>query len=632
MNKLRKKHVILILKIGSLGMLLGATVLVGYIYISVNELKLKLTRLNLEKSSTAQQTSTLEKGGIIDRESLKNYLLFTDNKNFRIDENNSERISGGKFIITDSTQLPQLLENSCERYNCLQFKASFEQIPSTIWKALLGTEDFRFLEHRGIDYIAIGRAIVADIVAMKFVQGGSTLTQQLVKNLFLTSEKTISRKVKELIYAFYIENILEKDEIVALYLNEVFWGTFQGIYLKGFYSSSLAYFDKVPSELSAYESVILISLLKGPYFYHPEKNLDRLKNRANAVLERLKGLNLLSDRTQSWNDQAWTKWQKGYLERSKGFSFKTHYSVSQNTDTELEGFEKFILVDGVYSVQRLLKSRTNKADIGIKILVFNKRCNSFDCPETFSFYSKTQRDKRAAMLDESHQVGSLLKPIVYESFIAHGKAYDDMVSTEPITLELKSGPWTPKDYSKAKEDEVSLKVALQKSKNIPLIRLAHEIGFDKIEQSLAQYIPKLKSPLAEYPAQLLGAVELTMGEVMSSYNKFIKDECAQVIRDDVELENSVLYYMSQAQETTISNLAQGSIKNAAIFGKTGTSNNGFDNWFFAFDGEEYYLIWFGVESGRTDASLRLTGGSSAFRIFQNFINNRGKLTSELHCQ
>lgn len=236
------------------------------------------------------------------------------------------------------------------------------------------------------------------------------------------------------------------------------------------------------------------------------------------------------------------------------------------------------------------------------------------------------------MLEEAHQVGSLLKPIVYESFITLGKKYDDMVSTDSISLNLKSGKWTPKDYSKAKQSEVTLKEALQKSKNIPLIRVASEVGFENLESLLLEFLPTLQTPLGEYPAQLLGSIELSMGSVMDTYRKFIRKECSKVEDKTKSLEDSVLYYMAQASETTISNIAEGGLKKATIFGKTGTSNNGLDNWYFAFDGEEYYLVWFGVESGRSESNVRLTGGSSAFRIFQNFINNRGKLTSELHCQ
>ncbi len=609
----------------------------GYFYLVVNELRLKLNETQISESVVAQTVSHLDQNSLIHTRVLNEFDLFYKNRDEYIEfqknrEEQQEDIGKGIISFNEDLEVPSLLENTCHRFMCLQFRRKFKDIPSSLWKGLLGTEDFRFLDHQGVDPIAIARALFVDIVAMKFIQGGSTLTQQLVKNLFLTNEKTLTRKFKEMIYALYIENILSKEDILTLYLNEVFWGTYQGVYIKGFYAASIAYFRKPPEELSNFEATILISLLKGPQYYNPKSHLDRLKDRSLAVYKRLQEIKLMPAIETAWNDKEWSKYQKKYIQKSQRKYLRYYYQLSQNSENYLEPLEKFVLMDSIDEVTKLLKERTQGADIGVKILMADATCEDYNCSKIFTYYSKLERVKSKAIEEEFHQVGSLLKPIVYDTFIELGRNYDEEVSTDPIVLNLKSGRWAPKDYSKTKVDSVTLKYALQKSKNIPLVRVASEIGFDKLEEVLDFKIPKLQKPLAEYPAQLLGSIELSVKEVYETYLKFIKQKCNEIKNNNTGIEDTVLYFMSDAKETTISLVSQGPLRNLNIFGKTGTSNNGLDNWYFAFDGKTYYVVWFGVESNRDKYDLRISGASSAFRIFQNYVNYRGKLPSEIFCQ
>lgn len=637
--KIEKKKIILsCVRYSLYASLLFSVVVAGYVYVVVSELKLKIKETQITQVKLSQEKSLLEADSKIYREHLENYLLFSTKGhsekfiNEKVEASNIEQ-QKKKFIINENLELPDLERNDCERYRCIQMRKKFSEIPATIWKGLLGTEDFRFLDHRGVDPLAIARAIIVDIIAMKFIQGGSTLTQQLVKNLFLTNEKKISRKLKEMVYALYIEYVLEKEEIITLYLNEVFWGTFQGVYIKGFHAASLAYFNKAPKYLNEFEATILVSLLKGPNYYRPTKKIDRLKNRTTAVFKRLQSLNLVTGNIQMiWSKGRWVNFQESFKKRNKATDFFTYYLVTNNHETHLEPFEKIVLYSSVEKIKDQLKERTKKADIGIKIFIANKNCEGFDCKDSFTHYSKLEREKRKAITGEYHQVGSLFKPIVYDSFIELGRSYDEEISTEKITLNLKSGKWTPKDYSKAKTSSIPLKIALQKSKNIPLIRVASEVGFDKLEEKLLPRFPKLQTPLAEYPAQLLGALELSVEEVFQTYTKFIKDKCDVISKDSLKFEETILHYMSVSGETTISRIVREPLKSAYVFGKTGTTNKGLDNWYFAFDGKEVYVIWFGVDSERNKHNLKISGASTSFRIFQEFLNNRGKLISEILCE
>lgn len=616
---------------------ISAIALAGYVYVVINEVQNHIAATKISKASTAQVGSTLEAETKIKKSTLEQYLLFSEQENYQkylaelLEKKQLEK-SRSYYFINENIELSALRVNNCGKYRCVQNRVAFKGIPSSIWKGLLGTEDFRFLEHRGVDPVALLRALVVDIIAMKFVQGGSTLTQQLVKNMFLTSEKKLIRKFKEMIYAIYIENILDKEDIVTLYLNEMEWGVYQGIKLKGFYSASLAYFNKRPNALDEFEATILVSFLKGPAYYHPVRGLKRMKGRAQAVYERLQKINLFSkDNDKAWNEDSWEKWSQSFEKRNLETTFYSYFLASNNEDNVIDAFDKIQMYESISAVRKRLKERTKDADVAVKILIANKECTNFDCKELFSYYSKYERDKRKAMSEEFHQVGSLLKPIVYESFVELGRNYDEMISTKPLTLKLKSGSWSPKDYSKAKGDEIELKVALQKSKNIPLVRVAEEIGFDVLEKNLAAKIPRLLTPLKEYPAQLLGALELSMEDVLKVYGQFIEQKCQEIKASGAEFEKTVLHYMSVADETTISKLAKPPLKNANVFGKTGTSNNGLDNWYFAFDGKKVYVLYFGVESGRDKLDLRLTGAVTSYMIFQEFMNLRGKQISEVIC-
>ncbi len=500
-------------------------------------------------------------------------------------------------------------------------------------KGLLGIEDYRFLQHQGVDPVSILRALVADIKAMSLVQGGSTLTQQLAKNLFLTNEKRFERKLREVVYALYLERAYSKEEILTMYFNEIFWGAIGGIYIKGVDMASRVYFGKTPSELDDFEASMLIGLLKGPYYYHPLNHPERLKSRTNIVFNRLRELRLVSsDETLAWSDKKWKVWSKQLKRKNKSSLMRSVYLVSQNDQEGLEPFEKFIYYESVARARAALSDRTEGADIAVKTAIVSSKCQSLDCPDSFTFYSKTERDRRIALFEERHQVGSVLKPIIYQQLLEEGRSLDDFVSTRPITLKLKSGDWTPNDGDYNGLEEVTLKYAIQKSRNTPLIRAASQVGFDKLESRLLPYFPNLLTPLGEYPAQLLGAIELSLNELSTAYLMFLERQCSDFKSGKSSYEESLLYFLAKAEETTISRVAGDVIKSSLIFGKTGTTNNGLDNWYIAFDGQNFYATWFGVDSQRAGKKLRLYGSNSAFRIFQNFIQYRGKQVSEFVCE
>ena len=608
----------------------------SYVFIVVRELQLKLETSLIQKSLTPGKPSTLELGSFVESDTLEIYATFSEGgKNLvkQAFEQGTLEKSGRRVSVDSEIVLPPLLENHCQRYRCLQRRIKFKNIPSSLWKGLLGIEDYRFLQHEGVDPISILRALIADIKAMSLVQGGSTLTQQLAKNLFLTNEKKLERKLREVVYAVYLERTYSKEQIVTMYFNEVFWGAVGGIYIKGIDMASRIYFEKDPSKLDDFEAAMLVGMLKGPYYYHPLRHLERLKNRTKVVYKRLRELRLVSsDASLQWEEDDWKRWQEKLRRKNEGAALRNVYLAGQSGQSLLEPFERIAFYQSVSKARAALAERTKDADIAVKAAFVNTACDSLDCQGSFSYYSKFERDLRSAMFDERHQVGSVLKPIIYQQLLNEGKNLSDTIATDPVTLKLLSGDWTPSDSSYHGQKEVTLKYAIQKSRNIPLIRAAKDVGFETLEKRMLDYFPNLLSPLAEYPAQLLGAIELTFDELAEAYLKFFKRQCESFQTGKTTYEESLLYYLAQADETTISRVAGDVIRQSLIFGKTGTTNNGLDNWYIAYDGQNFYAIWFGVDSGRSGKDLRLYGANSSFRIFQDFIHFRGKQVSEFFCR
>jgi penicillin-binding protein 1B len=600
---------------------------IGYIVVVLTSIPFDKLRHYASSRIEMQQEKfvNFEEGALVQYNEWKNFHLFSsDPKKFKSVERNlikDESISLIKegILLEKSFKIHDLLANDCKDIFCFQKQLDFAEIPSVFWKGLIGIEDQRFLDHSGIDPKSLLRALITDIREMRFVQGGSTLTQQLVKNLFLTNEKTFSRKLKELIVSIYIERNFTKENILEAYFNEFVWGSLQGIRVKGIHAASLFYFEKRPEMVGPYEAAILISLLKGPNYYHPLRNLKRLKGRTNLVFKKLVELNLFSQKnTAVWGEKRWKRWQKRLSKLEKDKPFEAAWFTLSDQGSYLNNYEKYIFKSKVNKLLGDLKADLGNKDLSVKAII-----GDISVEAKFKFYSKFERLKERAMTKEPHQLGSTVKPIIYRSFFNLGKTPEDIVLTEPITLELKSGDWTPTEAHTIDLPEVTLLTALQKSLNIPLIRTASELGFAEVEPLLKEFFPKLKSPLGEYPSQLLGAIELSMTGIYDLYEKFIKEECTK--------EENILFMLADPKLTTVSKSVGKYFSNLSFFGKTGTSNRGLDNWYVFFDGKSLGVIWVGLEGVRTDESLSIYGGTTAFQLFQGLYRDRGKRFNELSC-
>lgn len=549
------------------------------------------------------------------------------------------------LIVTENLEFEIELNNQCEQVQCYQKRIAFYDIPPALWRGLIGIEDERFLSHKGVDPLALLRAIWVDIRELRLAQGGSTITQQVARNLFLGLEKSFSRKWKEILFSFFIEYELSKEDILQIYLNEVFWGSLSNVHLKGVYAAAVFYFGKKPADLSPYEVSILIAMLKGPNYFHPLRNRDRVEERANVLLEKLREMKLIPQSAKKWTKSEWdifNQWLKSTQTDSRLLAIT---NVIKTKTSQLNFFEEYILVSSAEKILLEIKQKPQMQgqDMAYKIFVEDLHCVygtngeiglSADCPPPFTYYSKQERNQTDAFQVESHQIGSLLKPIVYRALMSFGRSMSDIVSTEPIKIKLKSGEWTPGESKKVDRTikEMTLREALQKSRNTPVIRLAEELGFDILENYLFPYVPKIMKPLREYPAQILGGLELSISDVAELYAKFIKDECIDLNSGVINESTSPLLVQSYPDQTTIASAASLEAKEKQFFGKTGTSNNSNDNWFVGFDGRYLYILWLGNERKEQEILLELSGAWNAYRAFEPALLNRGREILPFDCQ
>ncbi len=561
-------------------------------------------------------------------------------------ENGYLVISGkDKLLVMENLEFEIDAINDCELVQCYQKRISFFDIPPALWRGLIGVEDERFLSHKGVDPLAMLRAILVDLKELKLVQGGSTITQQVARNLYLGLEKSFARKWKEILFSIFMESRLSKEDILQIYLNEVFWGSLSNIRIKGVYAAATYYFGKKPIDLSPYEVAILVAMLKGPNYFHPIRNTERLKDRANLLLGKLLEMQLVPQSSKIWTTAEWNTWKK-WLENSHADKrlFVLPTLIKKNV-SQISFYEEYILTAEAEKILADIKSKPKMMgqDMAYKILVEDLSCVygkasenglSAECAAPFMFYSKVERDVVAAFQTEVHQIGSLLKPLVYRAIMNFGKNMSDFVSTEPIKIKLRTGEWIPGESSKVDKTikEMTLRDALQKSRNIPVVRLSQEVGFESMENYLYPYVPKLMKPLSEYPSQLLGGIELTFYDLAEMYAKFIKDECFDVINKVIDETTSPLIVLSYPSETTIAASAKFDTKQLQFFGKTGTSNNSNDNWFVGFDGKYLFILWFGNERKEQVESLELSGAWYAYRAFEPGLLYRGREIPSFDCQ
>ncbi len=521
----------------------------------------------------------------------------------------------------------------------------FEQLPKNLINAVLATEDRRFFQHIGVDWQGILRAVYVNIVRGRVAQGGSSITQQLAKNVFLSSERTLERKMQELMMSFWLEHNFTKQEILAIYLNRVYFGA--GNY--GVDSAARYYSNKQVSQLDLLDCAMLAGLLKAPSKYNPTANIAVSRGRTAQVLHNMVDAEML----QPAQAQAEIAKLNSGVKRFNGKSFSAdryftdwvykklpEYMQEISPDTAMQDVIVTTTADAnmqqklQYAVANNLTSQVQNAqhatqvaglvmrpDGAVLAMVGGRDYNS-------SEYNRATQAKR--------QSGSAFKLFVYLSAIEHGYMPDNVVVDEPI----KIGKWQPQNYKGEYKGAVTLEQAFAESLNTVAVRLSQAVGMGEVRKVAKRL--GVSSDLSELPSLALGAADVTLKEMVTAYahlanggravvpygiTKVVRKSDGAVLyargADDDFNEISVITPENVAKINVllkgVINFGTGRAANIGrdAAGKTGTTSDYRDAWFVGYTPQIVAGIWVGNDDN--SVMRNVTGGGVPAKIWAEFM-------------
>ena len=528
---------------------------------------------------------------------------------------------------------------------------TLDEVPDTLVQALILVEDQDFYQHYGIAPLSIVRAFMANIAAGRAVQGASTLTQQLVKNLFLSNEKSLTRKAKEALMALIIDARYSKQEILETYLNEVFLGQNGNNGVYGFGLASYFYFDRPINELSIDEMATLVGIIKGPSFYNPRKYPERVKERRDLVLRLMFENNLLTpnDYKKLVNSKLLLA-SGASLRKDKHPAFMDKVrrelrDVLINPDIRQSGLKVFTTLDtnaqikaeqAVSTQVAIQEKRMKKQQFEGAMLVSDTKNGEI---RALVGSRDTQYAGFNRALDAKRAIGSLIKPAIYLTALEQAADYNlaTLLVDEPITLKSSEGKtWQPKNSDLTFRGKVPLLTALTQSLNVPTVSLGMELGLSTIADTLWRL--GVEEDIQQYPALTLGAVDFSplqvnqMFQTMANNGRFIPLHSITAI---MTADNQLLWQFAQQpvqrvdeQASYLLNYAlhkvtlEGTAKqlhqqfpDVNMAGKTGTTDDYRDSWFSGFDNNMLVTTWIGKDNNQP---VNLSGSSGAMQIFIDY--------------
>ncbi|MDT8405671.1 MAG: penicillin-binding protein 1B [Methylococcales bacterium] len=524
--------------------------------------------------------------------------------------------------------------------------------PDALVQGLLATEDRDFYRHIGISPKAIARALFANIKAGDIVQGGSTITQQLVKNFYLSSERTLVRKLNEVFMAVILDYRYDKDEILEAYLNEVYLGQNGASAVHGFGLASQFYFGQTLTDLALHEIATLVALVRGPSYYDPRRHPERAKARRDLVLSEMHeaGFITLKQMHQAQAQALHVLTGQRYASnRYPAFLDLVRRQLSDTyADGQLttEGLRIFTTLESDVQetlehtvrtqIKRLMK-RSKTDDLQTAVVVTRR-----DSGEVVALVgSSNPKDagfNRA--LEASRPIGSLVKPAVYLTALSEPGRYTAITRLDDLAITVKSGGknWSPANYDHKEHGQVPLHTALARSYNLATVRLGMDIGLARVAKTLRDM--GVTSKIEPYPSLLLGALPLTPLEVAQLYQtlasdgfltpltaiKGVTDSQGQALErrpytirqtlpaDAVYITNFLLQEVMR--EGTARSAYQTLDKSLQVAGKTGTTDGYRDSWFAGFGGNYLAVAWLGRDDNQPTG---LSGATGALPVWTQLM-------------
>lgn len=528
------------------------------------------------------------------------------------------------------------------------------RMPSIVIETVLTIEDRRFYSHLGIDPVAVGRALWANVTRGGVVQGGSTITQQLAKNLFYSPQRTMGRKLKESVAALVLEMKYRKEEILESYLNEIYLGQAGSVAIYGVGEAAHRYFGKTLDDLAVEEVALIAGLIKGPNTYAPTKNLEQATHRRDVVLRRLREAGRLTE--ERWklavNRPVEVTLPQDVLTDAPYFMDYLLRQVEEGTGMGIpEGAKIYSTLD-----PWMQEAATDSLQKGLAQLEATyPELKKGDHPlqgAAVVLEAKTGhvlamvggRDYRTSQFNRAvqahRQAGSLVKPFVYLAAFEAGREQGrtghtpaTLLLDEPVTFESGAGPWSPQNYDRQFHGQVSVRQALEHSYNVPAVRVAQQIGLPALRTMLRGF--GLDGPLAENLSIALGSSSVSLLEITSAYgglaNGGIRTKplaLYKLVDESGDMLWSLLPDRHQAVTPQaaylVTSLLQGVVDRGTgakaralgvegpVAGKTGTTDGYRDAWFIGYTPELVIGVWVGFDDERP---VKLTGSQAALPIW-----------------
>lgn len=534
--------------------------------------------------------------------------------------------------------------------------------PDLLVDTLLATEDRHFYEHDGISFYSIGRAVLANLTAGRTVQGASTLTQQLVKNLFLSSERSYGRKANEAYMALIMDARYSKDRILELYMNEVYLGQSGDNEIRGFPLASLYYFGRPVEELSLDQQALLVGMVKGASIYNPWRNPKLALERRNLVLRLLQQQQVIDQELYDMLSARPLGVQPrgGVISPQPAFMQMVRQELQAKLGDkvkDLSGVKIFTTFDSVAQdaaekaavegIPALIKQR-KLTDLETAMVVVDRfsgevRAMVGGATPQFAGYNRAMQARRS--------IGSLAKPATYLTALSQPNQYrlNTVIADAPISLRQPNGQvWSPQNDDKRFSGQVLLVDALTRSMNVPTVNLGMALGLPAVTDTWLK-LGAPKDQLHPVPSMLLGALNLTPVEVAQAFqtiasggNRATLSSLRSVIAEDgtvlyqsfPQAERAVpaqaaymtLWTMQQVIQRGTGRQLGAKYPGLHLAGKTGTTNNNVDTWFAGIDGREVTITWVGRDNNQP---TKLYGASGAMAIYQRYLANQSPFPLEL---
>ena len=556
---------------------------------------------------------------------------------------------------------PEPLTGRGEGANQLRHPVPLATVPKHLVQAVLAAEDRRFFEHPGIDVRAVARAVWVNVRRGGLAQGGSTLTQQLVKNLVLTPKRTWGRKAQEAAIAVALERRYSKDEILSAYLNGIYLGQHGGFAVYGVGAAARSFFGKDVERITVGEAATLAGIIRAPNTYSPVQHPDRARERRNVVLRQMRDLQMLDDKQLAQASQErlvvqrgtvinalgpyFADWVRGQVEQVQPAdeSSSGGLRIYTTLNTVLQRAAEGALARGLDRLEgqyRALRRNDPAARLQGAIVALDARTGEIRAMVGGRDYGQSQFNR---VVQARRQPGSAFKPFVYLAALGLGPRGEppnftaaSLLEDRPLTIGTGRNAWTPRNYENRYEGTVTVRRALEQSLNAATVWMAETVGYDAVVRVARE--AGFTGPMEPVPALVLGSFEVTPIELASAFAALASGG-EQIrptgLRAVVDREGGVSEPRAERkpgfkpdEAFLITNLLRGVIDRGTgasaralgvegpVAGKTGTTNEGRDTWFVGYTPRLVAVVWVGFDQRDV---LRLSGAQAALPIWADFM-------------